>query len=41
MNFYGYVFYALQEAVNDAVRLMGLEYPSQWLFVASMYGNFF
>ncbi|QHR70727.1 hypothetical protein dhaeg_183 [Escherichia phage dhaeg] len=35
INFYGYTFYALAESVNDAVRLMGVEYPAQWLFVVT------
>lgn len=35
INFYGLVFYALTEAMNDVVRIMGIEYPSQWLFVVS------
>ena len=35
INFYGYTFYALAESLNDAVRIMGVEYPSLWLFVVT------
>lgn len=35
INFYGYAFYALAESLNDAVRIMGVEYPAQWLFVVT------
>lgn len=35
INFYGYTFYALTESLNDAVRIMGVEYPAQWLFVVT------
>ncbi|UNI73100.1 hypothetical protein [Escherichia phage CLB_P2] len=35
INFYGYTFYALVESLNDAVRIMGVEYPAQWLFVVT------
>ncbi|AKU42734.1 hypothetical protein [Escherichia phage vB_EcoM-E33] len=35
INFYGYTFYALAESLNDAVRIMGVEYPAQWLFVVT------
>lgn len=35
INFYGYTFYTLAEAMNNAVRNMGIEYPAQWLFVVT------
>ena len=35
INFYGYTFYALAESLKDAVRIMGVEYPAQWLFVVT------
>lgn len=35
INFYGYMFYALTEAMNDIIRRMGVEYPSLWLFVVT------
>lgn len=35
INFYGYTFYALAESLNDEVRIMGVEYPAQWLFVVT------
>lgn len=35
INFYGYTFYALAESLNDAVRIMGVEYPAQWVFVVT------
>ncbi|BBI57424.1 hypothetical protein KIT01_076 [Escherichia phage KIT01] len=35
INFYGYTFYALAESLNDVVRIMGVEYPAQWLFVVT------
>ncbi len=40
INFYGYIFYALAESMNDIIRRMGDEYPSQWLFLVTNTGPF-
>lgn len=35
INFYGIIAYCIAEAINDVIRLMGVEYPAQWLFVVT------
>jgi hypothetical protein len=35
MSIYSQTVYCLVEAMDDVVRVMGVEYPSMWLFVVT------
>ncbi len=40
INFYGIIVYCIGEAINNLIRVMGDEYPSQWLFLVTNTGPF-